>query len=74
MVEPLNLKVNFYRNDGLVVLKYLGVELQGVGPRQECFGIDQSMHPSIVFLFTTTQLQINIKAKPIIQGSNNQLF
>jgi hypothetical protein len=52
----------------------LGVELQGVGPRQECFGIDQSMYPSIVLLLTTTPLQINIRAKLIIQGSNNQLF
>jgi hypothetical protein len=51
----------------------LGVELQGV-PTHECFGDDQAVHPNIILLFTTTQLQIIIRAKPTIQGSNNQLF
>jgi hypothetical protein len=52
----------------------LGVELQGVGLMQECFGDDQVLHPSTIFLFTTTQLQISIKAKPTIQSSNSELF
>jgi hypothetical protein len=52
----------------------LGVELQGVGSMQECFGDDQAVHPSIILLFTTAQLQISIRAKPTIKGSNNQLF
>jgi hypothetical protein len=52
----------------------LGVELQGVGAMQECFGDDQAVHPSTIFLFTTTQLQISKKTKPTIQSSNSQLF